>query len=136
MSLIDELIPINNSTQLIPSITPTPVELKTYKDIWSKLGIINIYHKGKILGNSGENKANVDEFLKKFTKFFEEYIRSELEKKNLTSEDLQPAFKVMFFNFNMIINYLKTKQINLNNNEFLALFNGFIDSYFETNIKS
>ena len=100
---------------------------KAAANYWNSRGKKDLFQKGSMLGKA--NSVSFDDFFKKFQSCFEEVIRHELNKGDKTSEKFSPDFKTLFYLFNMVGNHLKQEQVNLNSEDFLATFHGFITSY-------
>ncbi len=141
MEIPDFLLDITDKTQLVKRPLPPDIVqdkiinqeyINTLESFWQNKGLITYYQRGILLGNGDINNVNFKEFLKKFKKLLEEIIRDELIINNKTTEQFKDDFKVLEHVFNMIITHLSNEKIVINNIKYLAIVQGFINSYINT----
>lgn len=138
MEIPDFIVDVTDKTQFIKNTSLSPEKeaiignsdyVNTLESFWKKEGLLPQYQKGILLGKGDFNNINFKEFLKKFRKLIEEIIREELLEKNKTTEQFKDDFKAIEYIFNMLITHLNTEDVTINNKKYLAIIQGFINSY-------
>lgn len=120
---------INSQPEKITPKNPEDTKqslLKAAEEYWTLQGKSPLYAKGMLIG-SGDPKNLFNDFLKNLVKIFEEVIRHELQKKDITFEQYSPDLKTLHFLLNMISNHIFANGLEVSK-DFVPVLNGFINS--------
>jgi hypothetical protein len=132
---IDSLFDTPKDSNTSGSIEKTPRHetqqefLKHCESYWKTSHLENYFNKGVLLGGSDNKDFNIDVFLKRFFKVLEERIKEKMSEDNKPLNEIQDVLNVFKSNSNVLKEVLKRNQINLGNDELIAIYHGFMSSF-------
>lgn len=103
--------------------------LKHCESYWKASHLENYFNKGVLLGGSDNKDFNIEVFLKRFFKVLEERIKEKMSEENKPLNEIQDVLNVFKSNSNVLKEVLKRNQINMGNDELIAIYHGFMSSF-------